>query len=92
MICYLLYTLFLCMGLSKAEILNTQVTRTTKLDKPGSNIVMFENSIKFVKDASDTNYYYTVAKDYEWSFVDLNVDSVPIDSTEKPYKLEFEPI
>jgi len=53
---------------------------------------VFDNLIRFVKEKSDTYYYYSIAKDFETSFVDLNVLSIPIDSTDKPVKLSFEQV
>jgi hypothetical protein len=47
--------------------------RAVKLDTPGSNLVIFNNEIHFVRDPQDNDYYYVVAKDYEWSFVALKV-------------------
>jgi len=37
----------------------------------GSNLVQFANDIRFENPANEDAYYYVVAKDFEWSFVDL---------------------
>ena len=54
-----------------SKIINTDVTRSVRLDNPGSNLVMFNNEITFRRDPQDKSYYYVIAKDYEWSFVAL---------------------
>ena len=35
--------------------------------------MVFQNDIMFKRDPSDNEYYYVIAKDYEWSFVALKV-------------------
>ena len=37
----------------------------------GGNLVVFANDIRFVNPAGENAYYYVVAKDFQWSFVDL---------------------
>lgn len=37
----------------------------------GSNLVTFNTDIKFENPANEPYYYYTVAKDFEWSFLAL---------------------
>jgi oligosaccharyltransferase complex subunit alpha (ribophorin I) len=64
----------LLLGLTAADIVNKKVVRDVRLDIPGSNLVRFENEIEFTKEASDNHYYYTIAQDYEWSFVALKVE------------------
>jgi hypothetical protein len=54
-------------------------------------LVTFVNAIVFSKDASDKFYYYTIAKDYEWSFVALQVVSGNSDE-ENPILLPFEKV
>ena len=55
------------------KIENIEVVRQVDLTEAGSNLVIFNNQIEFSRDKSDEYYYYTIAKDYEWSFVALNV-------------------
>ena len=45
------------------------------LQQTGSNLVSFSNEVWFTKDSADEYYYYVIAKDYDWSFVALQVKS-----------------
>ena len=63
----------LCLSTSQAAIRNQNVQRFVDLTDAGSNLVVFNNDIAFQKDADDKFYYFAIAKDYEWSFVALNV-------------------
>ena len=54
-----------------ATITNLQVSRKIELNKAGSSLVSFQNSIRFRKEDQDKFYFYTIAKDYEWSFVEI---------------------
>ena len=56
-----------------AKIENKEVHRQVDLTEAGSNLVIFNNQIEFTRDKSDEYYYYTIAKDYAWSFVAINV-------------------
>jgi len=47
------------------------VRRVSDLMEQGSNLVQFANDIRFENPANEDAYYYVVAKDFEWSFVDL---------------------
>ena len=39
----------------------------------GSNLVTFNTDLTFQNPGKEPYYYYTVAKDFEWSFLDLQV-------------------
>lgn len=82
MLVYLLYTLFL-INIASAKIINTKVSRTVKLDTPGSNLVIFDNEIQIKRDPQDNHYYFVIAKDYEWSFVALKVSQTNDDNKER---------
>jgi hypothetical protein len=56
-----------------AAITNKSVKRQVRLNEAGSSLVTFVNDITVSKDDDDTDYYYVVAQDYMWSFVDLQV-------------------
>lgn len=89
MIVHLLATLFFLAAV-QAKITNTKVTRSVKLDTPGSNLVIFKNDISFQRGPEDSFYYYVIAKDYQWSFVALQV----LQNTDagKNRQLEFEQV
>jgi hypothetical protein len=37
----------------------------------GSNLVTFNTDVSFENPGKEPYYYYTVAKDFEWSFLNL---------------------
>jgi len=50
-------------------IINTKATRQIDLMEGGSNLVTFNNDIIFENPGKEPYYFYTVAKDFEWSFL-----------------------
>ena len=66
------------MGVS-AVIRNINVDRSVNLEEAGSNLVIFQTQIAFAVEGLSQYYYYAIAKDYEWSFVALQI------TTEDPY-------
>lgn len=67
------FILALLIPLISSKIENIEVHRQVDLTEAGSNLVIFNNQIEFSKDKDDEYYYYTIAKDYAWSFVAINV-------------------
>ena len=62
-------------GSSEASTLikNIKAVRSINLEESGSNLVTFGNDVVFENPAKEPFYYYTVAKDFEWSFLALQV-------------------
>jgi hypothetical protein len=87
---YLFVTLCLFVANLSARIVNTSVKRQVRLDESGSSLVTFVNDITFTKDASDKVYFYTIAEDYMWSFVDLQVITIDEKKGDKVLSLEWE--
>lgn len=54
-----------------SQIKNTKVVRSINLMEAGSNLVTFNTDLSFVNPENEPYYYYTVAKDFEWSFLNL---------------------
>lgn len=63
----------------QASIKNINVDRSVNLEETGSNLVIFQTQIEFAVEGHAQYYYYAIAKDYEWSFVALQI------TTEDPY-------
>jgi len=63
----------------QAQIKNIEVDRSVNLEETGSNLVIFQTQIEFAVEGHAQYYYYAIAKDYEWSFVALQI------TTEDPY-------
>ena len=55
------------------QIKNSRVIRSIDLMEAGSNLVTFNTDLTFQNPGKEPYYYYTVAKDFEWSFLDLQV-------------------
>ena len=53
------------------KIKNIRATRSIDLMEAGSNLVTFNTDITFSNPDKEPYYYYTVAKDFEWSFLAL---------------------
>jgi len=66
-------------GAVLASIRNIDVERNVNLMDAGSNLVIFQTQIEFAVESYAPYYYYAIAKDYEWSFVALQI------TTEDPY-------
>jgi len=56
-----------------ASIRNMDVQRNVNLMDAGSNLVIFHTQIEFAVESYTPYYYYAIAKDYEWSFVALQI-------------------
>jgi hypothetical protein len=57
----------------------------------GSNLVVFNTDVHFENPGKEPFYYYTVAKDFEWSFLALQV-LVPNPTGGLPLKVKFEKV
>ena len=66
-------------GIIGASITNINVDRSVNLEEAGSNLVIFQTQIEFAVEGLSQYYYYAIAKDYEWSFVALQI------TTNDPY-------
>jgi hypothetical protein len=65
--------IFLSLWLSSvAAIHNLNVERSIDLMEQGSSLVTFLNEIEFANPNGESDYYYAIAKDFEWSFVALH--------------------
>lgn len=58
---------------ASSAIRNVNVERSSDLMDAGSNLVIFKTSIEMAIESYTPYYYYTVAKDYEWSFIALEI-------------------
>ena len=83
-------TLCLFLASVHARIVNTNVKRQVRLDEAGSSLVTFVNDITFTKDVSDKVYFYTIAEDYMWSFVDLQAITIDEKKGDKVLELEWD--
>lgn len=84
----------LALFLNAAEaIKNLAVTRTVDLVEAGSNLVIFNTDIEFENPDKDSFYYYTIAKDFEESFVALQVlGPHPNGDVNTPFAINFEQV
>ena len=59
----------------------------------GSNLIIFNTDISFENPEGDSHYYYTIAKDFEWSFVALQVLSQnPNADSNTPFAVKYEQV
>lgn len=76
-----------------SAIKNVAVTRTVDLMEAGSNLIVFNTDVQFENPTSESHYYYTIANDFSWSFVALQVlGQNPNGDTNTPFALKYEKV
>jgi hypothetical protein len=57
----------------------------------GSNLIIFNTDISFENPDGESHYYYTIANDFSWSFVALQILSQnPNADSNTPFAIKYE--
>ena len=65
--------------------------RSVTLKEAGSNLNIFHSEITFENPKKESSYYYTIAKDFEWSFVAIHA-TTGLDGDKDFYHLKVEQV